>query len=331
MFRLSGQLRRQLGKKVLELGGNAVFGYHQSFDLEAEEHDILARAIGTAVRLSVIDTGNSESNRAPVGRPSLLHMESSLPPSAALTKTSPDEELSHSPPTSLGVSGMPPPAPTYRSVEQQILTLDNFPRRAILGIGGFVSAASVKIIDNDDKDVREMWWNELRDELKAHSRALGCHFVIGYSEHVTINAEVEILHCTGTAANVDLAAFGVQGTTEAVPNVDEDKAQEMPGSLVPGSVNEKGLGPTREGSPGGLPIKTVSLPSFEDSFTKKKSKKKHFGKRREELEDEFRDFLKGTAFYYSRMSNMSHYLPAERVPFSNGLCSLLYMQEKVCT
>jgi len=36
LYRLSGKLRRQIGMKVLELGGNTVLGYHQDFDLEKD-------------------------------------------------------------------------------------------------------------------------------------------------------------------------------------------------------------------------------------------------------------------------------------------------------
>lgn len=49
MFQLSGQLRRLIGKRVLELGGNAVVGYIQKFDVEKEDDVIFARAYGTAV------------------------------------------------------------------------------------------------------------------------------------------------------------------------------------------------------------------------------------------------------------------------------------------
>jgi hypothetical protein len=44
------RIRRQLGKKVLDLGADAVFGYHQSFDLEGES-GIIVRGCGTAVKL----------------------------------------------------------------------------------------------------------------------------------------------------------------------------------------------------------------------------------------------------------------------------------------
>jgi hypothetical protein len=40
-----------LGKKVLDLGGNAVLGFKQYFDLEEEKKAITVRSIGTAVKL----------------------------------------------------------------------------------------------------------------------------------------------------------------------------------------------------------------------------------------------------------------------------------------
>ncbi|XP_065165610.1 uncharacterized protein [Atheta coriaria] len=48
--KLSGELQRRIGLKALEMGGNAVIGYNQCFDLEGES-GIVARGIGTAVSL----------------------------------------------------------------------------------------------------------------------------------------------------------------------------------------------------------------------------------------------------------------------------------------
>ncbi|XP_012277373.1 uncharacterized protein LOC105698056 isoform X2 [Orussus abietinus] len=50
-FKLSGEVQRKIGLKALDLGGNAVIGYIQNFDLEGES-GIVARGIGTAVTLS---------------------------------------------------------------------------------------------------------------------------------------------------------------------------------------------------------------------------------------------------------------------------------------
>lgn len=49
-FKLSGELQRKIGVKALNLGGNAVIGYRQNYDLEGES-GIVARGIGTAVTL----------------------------------------------------------------------------------------------------------------------------------------------------------------------------------------------------------------------------------------------------------------------------------------
>ncbi|XP_034253611.1 C2 domain-containing protein 5 isoform X2 [Thrips palmi] len=49
-FKLSGEVQRKIGLKALDLGGNAVIGYRQCFDLEGES-GIVARGIGTAVSI----------------------------------------------------------------------------------------------------------------------------------------------------------------------------------------------------------------------------------------------------------------------------------------
>ncbi|MBN3289513.1 C2CD5 protein, partial [Polypterus senegalus] len=50
---MSGELQRKIGLKVLEMGGNAVVGYLQCFDLEGES-GLVVRAIGTACTLDKI-------------------------------------------------------------------------------------------------------------------------------------------------------------------------------------------------------------------------------------------------------------------------------------
>ena len=48
-----------MGREALELGGNAVIGYRQCFDLENKEYSITARAIGTCVRLESKEQASS--------------------------------------------------------------------------------------------------------------------------------------------------------------------------------------------------------------------------------------------------------------------------------
>ncbi|CAL9695355.1 unnamed protein product [Knipowitschia caucasica] len=60
---MSGELQRKIGLKVLEMGGNAVVGYLQCFDLEGES-GLVVRAIGTACTLDKLSS-NTHSNTAP--------------------------------------------------------------------------------------------------------------------------------------------------------------------------------------------------------------------------------------------------------------------------
>lgn len=48
--RLSGDVQRRIGLKVLEMNANCVLGYQQNFDLEGE-HGIVVRGVGTAACL----------------------------------------------------------------------------------------------------------------------------------------------------------------------------------------------------------------------------------------------------------------------------------------
>jgi len=50
-YKLSGEIMRQLGRKVLQRGCNAVIGYQQCFDLEVESGYITVRGNGTCVQL----------------------------------------------------------------------------------------------------------------------------------------------------------------------------------------------------------------------------------------------------------------------------------------
>ncbi|MCJ8733654.1 hypothetical protein PDJAM_G00226120 [Pangasius djambal] len=67
---MSGELQRKIGLKVLEMGGNAVVGYLQCFDLEGES-GLVVRAIGTACTLDKISNthastgGTNPSNSSP--------------------------------------------------------------------------------------------------------------------------------------------------------------------------------------------------------------------------------------------------------------------------
>ncbi|XP_063094442.1 C2 domain-containing protein 5 isoform X27 [Cavia porcellus] len=240
---MSGELQRKIGLKVLEMRGNAVVGYLQCFDLEGES-GLVVRAIGTACTL---DKLSSPAAFLPAcNSPSKEMKESPLvhPPSHGCRSThnSPihtatgsrlTQNFSVSVPTliytgmgsgSAGKEGGPFKAllrqQTQSALEQRefpFFTLTAFPPGFLVHVGGVVSARSVKLLDRihnpDEPETRDAWWAEIRQEIKSHAKALGCHAVVGYSESTSICEEVCILSASGTAAVLN-PRFLQDGTLE---------------------------------------------------------------------------------------------------------------------
>nr|XP_057931796.1 C2 domain-containing protein 5 isoform X15 [Doryrhamphus excisus] len=290
---MSGELQRKIGLKVLEMGGNAVVGYSQCFDLEGES-GLVVRAIGTACTLDKLSSGGtgsitttttittthmhphtapasnacnspSKDGKEPVfgedlplssGPPTpfrALPTSSSSPPPFSPSKpcsrqsSSSDTDLSLTPKTGMGSGGSAGKEAgplktllrqqTQTALEQRgasssglllnarefpFFTLTSFPPGFLVHVGGVVSARSVKLLDRihnpalgntrsyklldwnsvtaDEPETRDAWWEEIRQEIKSHAKALGCHAVVGYSESTSICEEVCILSASGTAA-----------------------------------------------------------------------------------------------------------------------------------
>ncbi|KAM4573227.1 C2 domain-containing protein 5 isoform 8-T8 [Odontesthes bonariensis] len=252
---MSGELQRKIGLKVLEMGGNAVVGYLQCFDLEGES-GLVVRAIGTACSLEKLSSGSilnththpntapasnacnspSKDGKEPVfgedlpsssGPPTpfrALPTSSSPPPPFSPSKpcsrqsSSSDTDLSLTPKTGMGSGGSAGKEAgplktllrqqTQTALEQRqefpFFTLTSFPPAFLLHVGGVVNARSVKLLDRihnpDEPETRDAWWEEIRQEIKSHAKALGCHAVVGYSESTSICEEVCILSASGTAA-----------------------------------------------------------------------------------------------------------------------------------
>uniref|UniRef100_A0A8C3KW56 C2 domain-containing protein 5 n=1 Tax=Calidris pygmaea TaxID=425635 RepID=A0A8C3KW56_9CHAR len=126
-----------------------------------------------------------------------------------------------------------------RRREFPFFTLTTFPPGFLVHVGGVVSARSVKLLDrihnpafvgimgntrsyklldwnsfnSDEPETRDAWWAEIRQEIKSHAKALGCHAVVGYSESTSICEEVCILSASGTAAVLN-PRFLQDGTME---------------------------------------------------------------------------------------------------------------------
>ncbi|KAF6117694.1 C2 calcium dependent domain containing 5 [Phyllostomus discolor] len=132
---------------------------------------------------------------------------------------------------------------TQSALEQRefpFFTLTAFPPGFLVHVGGVVSARSVKLLDrihnpafvgimgntrsyklldwnsfnSDEPETRDAWWAEIRQEIKSHAKALGCHAVVGYSESTSICEEVCILSASGTAAVLN-PRFLQDGTLES--------------------------------------------------------------------------------------------------------------------
>ncbi|XP_021377240.1 C2 domain-containing protein 5-like isoform X2 [Mizuhopecten yessoensis] len=327
--RLSGELQRKIGLKVLELSGNSVIGYTQCFDLEGES-GIVVRSIGTAVtinrpdlkpvpsplgvspqpkdlRHAVYSSVSRSLTFHHIGTPPLTPVKqsplSSPPPSApplynggqsafsfhfsspvpedAVVPSSPpsqvhqsmtspvkvspllpqrrrrrssDSDISNTPPkgnnsltessgsgSAFGSGGKVIPKlsaqqPSIEMMEYPFFTMTSFPPGFIVHLGGVVSARSVKLLDRihnpEEPETRDAWWTEIRTEIRSHARAMGCHAVLGYSEHTSICDEVIVLSAMGTAARVTVTSDLTQllrHTSQPVvppherPQIDKDK------------------------------------------------------------------------------------------------------------
>ncbi|XP_036257266.1 C2 domain-containing protein 5 isoform X15 [Molothrus aeneus] len=240
---MSGELQRKIGLKVLEMRGNAVVGYLQCFDLEGES-GLVVRAIGTACTLDKLsntsaflpacNSPSKEMKESPlVHAPSHGCRSTHNSPIHTATGSRLTQNFSVSVPTliytgmgsgSAGKEGGPFKTllrqQTQSALEQRefpFFTLTTFPPGFLLHVGGVVSARSVKLLDRihnpDEPETRDAWWAEIRQEIKSHAKALGCHAVVGYSESTSICEEVCILSASGTAAVLN-PRFLQDGTME---------------------------------------------------------------------------------------------------------------------
>ncbi|XP_075459022.1 C2 domain-containing protein 5 isoform X10 [Ascaphus truei] len=143
--------------------------------------------------------------------------------------SSSDTDLSLTPKTGMGSGSAGKDGGTFKALLRQqtqsaleqrefpFFTLTAFPPGFLVHVGGVVSARSVKLLDRihnpDEPETRDAWWAEIRQEIKSHAKALGCHAVVGYSESTSICEEVCILSASGTAAALN-PRFLQDATTE---------------------------------------------------------------------------------------------------------------------
>ncbi|KAL1504008.1 hypothetical protein AB1Y20_010423 [Prymnesium parvum] len=96
------------------------------------------------------------------------------------------------------------------TIEQvALLTLAAMPAHAMVRVAGVVSARSVKLVGasknlKSAQPLRDTWWSEIREEMRAHARSLACSSIVGYTEYTSYHDELCVLSAVGTAAVLTL-------------------------------------------------------------------------------------------------------------------------------
>ncbi|XP_060270192.1 C2 domain-containing protein 5 isoform X38 [Ovis aries] len=184
---MSGELQRKIGLKVLEMRGNAVVGYLQCFDLEGES-GLVVRAIGTACTLDKLSS------------PAAF-----LPACNSPSKEMKEIPFNEDPNPNTHSSG---PSTPLKNQTYSFSPSKSYSRQS--------SSSDTDLSltpKTDEPETRDAWWAEIRQEIKSHAKALGCHAVVGYSESTSICEEVCILSASGTAAVLN-PRFLQDGTVE---------------------------------------------------------------------------------------------------------------------
>ncbi|KAL3314310.1 hypothetical protein Ciccas_007070 [Cichlidogyrus casuarinus] len=170
--KLSGEIQRKIGRRVLNMGGNVVLGYQLHFDLEGES-GVVARGIGTAAFLTEC-------------KHSLNTCDKKSPPLHSSKQNHSTLDLS--------------------KCDFPFITLSQPPAHLIGNFAGLVSSKSVKIIEKNEntcnQQIRDSWWLELRTEISSHMRSLDCDCVLGYRELCAVYEDVCVLSAWGTAVRL---------------------------------------------------------------------------------------------------------------------------------
>jgi len=177
LYLLDSSVRRRICKKVLEMGGNAVLSYCQSFDMEGDS-GLVARAYGTCVYIERCESfmHKNRNNNVEISTSSILsRIQDEENTIQHLREQASEKILKH----------------ISRDMEQeevQLLTLRDFDSSVRVRYGGLVTARSVKYLGKlksnlSDQETRDGWWSELRDEIRSHARTLCCTHVIVSFHH----------------------------------------------------------------------------------------------------------------------------------------------------
>lgn len=247
---MSCRLRRQMGRKALEMGGNSILGFHQWFDIEPYAQTITVRGLGTAAIMYAPERGaeSSSSSSSPSGSGSSGHDNTADEGTAGKRSIEP-------PPIN------EPLVKLSSSREIVLSTLVRVPPASLVALGGVISTKSVKLMSEESEYgialTRDKWLTELREEMKTHARNVGCNIVLGYREHIAVHDDLYLVYAEGTAARIrskrqhqlmQRAAHGsiVFGNRRgpSIESVDPSSAEESPAR--PPNRNRDGDGHTSD-------------------------------------------------------------------------------------
>lgn len=200
LFMATGELRRLVGLKAMEVHANAVVGLECYFDFEhtdAAGAGVIVRAIGTGIRLSSAKDSIDE-----------------LRSSEAATPNPSEEEEEDDAKIGFGIYAGYHPTLTMNVIP--LLTIVRMPAGTLRSIGGVVSAKNVKLLSRSrsqliasdaasELELRQEWFDEMRQEIREHARLLRCNVVYGYSEQVAIYDDLFLVMAHGTAARCDFS------------------------------------------------------------------------------------------------------------------------------
>lgn len=187
LFNTTGKLRRLLGLKAMELHANTVVGFKSYFDFTRD--GVMVRGIGTAVKMSPssVKALDSDDEDAPT--------------------LSPSDDENRSDMAGLAFNQVIPGV-------IPLLTITKMPACTLRSVGGIVSAKNVKLLSRSraqqftqgkDAELRQEWFDEMRQEIREHARLLRCNVVYGYSEQVTAYDDLYLVMAHGTAARCDFS------------------------------------------------------------------------------------------------------------------------------
>eukprot|EP00756_Hemistasia_phaeocysticola_P049077 Hpha_TRINITY_DN23507_c0_g1::TRINITY_DN23507_c0_g1_i1::g.186364::m.186364 len=199
-YRIGGRVRRNLTRKTLEHGCNAILGFRVDYDVEPATGNFAVRAYGTCCqvsRTSADDGPELGADHAPKPTEELDPRDrpdrSELPAEGTRHKRH-MRNLRH-----------------LMKEPTRFVTLRGVPANVCKRIGGVVSARSIKLVTHQKlraaEQERDAWWQEVREEIKLNAMSFGCNAVIAYEETAEFHEDICILSASGTAVVADFNAY----------------------------------------------------------------------------------------------------------------------------